>query len=130
VPEEATSGNGWHVENATFYVTEHIDINTACGTAAWELAKDFGTFGDVLTERNLFNGGSYCAYAAIVVPMNSNGQATNIRFLNNVFGREYHASCGVNGPIAQWGPAGGSSGAGTSGETAPPRRARIAPATQ
>lgn len=86
----------------------NIDIHTECATAAWEIAKDFGTYDDVLTERNLFNGGSYCAYAGIDVPDNSYGQATRIRFIGNVFGREYHPECGLNGPIAEWGTAGDS----------------------
>jgi hypothetical protein len=83
----------------------NIDISPAggCATASWEIAKDGGTYNGVLTEKNLFNGGSYCAYAAIVDPGSRFAPATNVRFIDNVFGRKYTAQCGNFGPIAQYG---------------------------
>lgn len=89
-------------------VHNNLDIHSGCETAAWEIAKDFGNYDDVLTEKNLFNGGAYCAYAAVEIPGDSYPQATNIRFIDNVFGRKYEAECGQYGPIAQWGSKGGS----------------------
>lgn len=100
----SANGGGSHM------VIRHnnIDIHTDCATAAWEIAKDFGTYDDILTERNLFNGGAYCAYAGIDVPGSSFGQATNIKFIDNVFGRSHSPECGIYGPIAQWANTGGS----------------------
>jgi hypothetical protein len=85
-----------------------VDQRPGCATAAWEIALDFGTYNGVLTERNLFNGGSYCAYAALNVPRSVLPPATNVRFVDNVFGRKYAPRCGRFGPIAQWADSPGS----------------------
>jgi len=79
-----------------------IDHRAGCASAAWAIYLDFGTYSGVLTEKNLFNGGAYCAYAALKVPGSAYPPAVNIRFVDNVFGRKYSPQCGAYGPIAQW----------------------------
>jgi hypothetical protein len=85
-----------------------IDHRPGCATAAWAIALDFGTYNGILTEKNLFNGGAYCAYAALKVPGSVYPPAINVRFVDNVFGRKYSPRCGLYGPIAQWANSPGS----------------------
>jgi hypothetical protein len=82
----------------------NIDISNAggCASASWAIYKDFGTYAGVLTEKNLFNGGSYCAYAAVRVAQDTRPAVSGIKFIDNVFGRKYSAQCGGYGPIAQY----------------------------
>jgi hypothetical protein len=93
-------------------IVRHNNIDTdqrlGCATASWEIALDFGTYNGILTEKNLFNGGSYCAYAALRVPGSVYPPAINVRFIDNVFGRKYSPKCGGHGPIAQWADSPGS----------------------
>jgi hypothetical protein len=86
-----------------------IDQRPGCATAAFELAKDFGSYNGVTISQNMFNGGSYCAYfAATPDPANPNPPSVNLTVTNNVFGRKYAAECGTNGPVAQWAAPAGS----------------------
>jgi hypothetical protein len=79
-----------------------IDHRPGCASAAWAIYLDFGTYDGILTEKNLFNGGAYCSYAALAVPGSAYPPAVNVQFIDNVFGRKYSAACGLYGPIAQW----------------------------
>ena len=85
-----------------------IDHRAGCASAAWAIYLDFGTYNGILTEKNLFNGGAYCAYAALKAPGSAYPPAVNVRFVDNVFGRKYSPQCGAYGPIAQWANSPGS----------------------
>jgi hypothetical protein len=82
----------------------HNNLSCTSGgcSAALSLYGDFGQVDDVLIEANLFNTtGSYCTYAgSIRSKPYPNG--TNIRYLNNRFGKVYHPQCGIYGPVASW----------------------------
>ena len=71
------------------------------GTSALALFGEFGAIDDLLVERNLFNGGTYCVYAASD-PTKPYPVATRARFVGNVFGRALHRNCGLYGPVTAW----------------------------
>jgi hypothetical protein len=80
--------------------------NIECGTisgcsANLVLYGDFSQIDNVLVENNLFNGGIMGTHAGSVAgkpyPL-----ATNVRYLNNQFGRKYYPNCGYYGPVASW----------------------------
>ena len=71
------------------------------GTSALALFGEFGAIDDVLVERNLFNGGTYCVYAAND-PTKPHPVATRARFVGNAFGRSLHRKCGLYGPVTAW----------------------------
>jgi hypothetical protein len=84
----------------------NLDINTTaagCASFAFEIARDFGTYNGVTVQNNLFNGGAYCTQAGVIAPGNAYANSVNIQYLGNVFGREYTASCGLYGPVSEWG---------------------------
>lgn len=71
-------------------------------SAALSLYGDFAPIDDVLIQHNLLNTyGSYCTYAGSV-----EGKAypvgTNIRYLDNRFGKKFRPDCGAYGPVASW----------------------------
>jgi hypothetical protein len=97
------SANGGGSNIVLLHNNIEIDHRQGCATAAWELAKDFGTYDGVLQEKNLFNGGAYCAYFAATPDAGSKyAPAKNVRVIDNVFGRAYGANCGEFGPVAQY----------------------------
>ena len=65
------------------------------------LYGDFSQIRDVLVENNLFNGGGYCVYAGSV-SSKPYPVAENTRFLNNVFGSKFDATCGWYGPVTAY----------------------------
>jgi hypothetical protein len=71
-------------------------------SAAFSLYGDFAQIDDVLVQNNLFNTtGSYCTYGGSVASK-PYPHATNVRYLDNHFGRVYSAKCGQYGPLASW----------------------------
>ena len=63
--------------------------------------KQGGTVHNVRVEKNLFNTtGAYCVYAGGL-------PATNIDFIDNMFGKKFTSKCAGYGPVASYQPAGG-----------------------
>lgn len=55
---------------------------------------DEPTLDNVLVQNNLFNTvGGYCTYGG-------GADGTNIRYIDNRFGKKYHSGCGQYGPVA------------------------------
>jgi len=66
---------------------------------------DFDPIDNILIEYNLFNtDGGYCTYggSAGVASGKPYPHGTNVRYLNNRFGKVYYSSCGDVGPVAAW----------------------------
>ncbi len=110
--QAGTSANDGGSNIVVRHNTIDIDPSGGCATAAFELALDFGTYNGVTVEKNLLNGGNYCAYAGINVPGASYPAASNVSFLSNVFGRKYSPDCGAFGPIVEWGNGAGNTWSG------------------
>ncbi|MGN9910412.1 hypothetical protein ACTMTJ_22925 [Phytohabitans sp. LJ34] len=81
-----------------------IHNNLVCDSegcsAALSLYGDFEPIKNALIERNLFNtNGGYCTYggstSAKPFPI-----GTDIRYVNNLFGKKYGPKCGYYGPVA------------------------------
>lgn len=55
---------------------------------------DEPTLNNVLVQNNLFDtAGGFCTYGG-------GPQGTNIRYINNLFGKKYSSSCGIYGPVS------------------------------
>jgi hypothetical protein len=55
---------------------------------------DEPTLNNVLVQNNLFNtAGGFCTYGG-------GPQGTNIRYVNNKFGKKYSSTCGIYGPVS------------------------------
>lgn len=66
-----------------------------------EANKQGGTVHNVRVEKNLFNTtGAYCVYAGGL-------PATNIDFIDNMFGKKFTAKCAGYGPVASYEAGGG-----------------------
>jgi hypothetical protein len=72
-------------------------------SGAVALFGDFGQVDDVLVEDNLFVGGAYCVFAGSGYNK-PYPNSTNIRFVNNQFGRQSPSwdQCGIYGPYTGW----------------------------
>jgi hypothetical protein len=79
-----------------------ISINTAGASSCIALYRDFGKPDNVLVEYNLLNGGNYGIMCGIQASNGSYPPVNNIRFIKNVFGREFFPECGRYGPYAQF----------------------------
>lgn len=79
-----------------------ISINTAGASSCIALYRDFGVPYDILVENNLFNGGNYGVMCGIDDSGHTWSPTNDIRFINNVFGREFYPECGVYAPQAQF----------------------------
>jgi hypothetical protein len=83
-----------------------LDIRNEGGaSASLALYNAFERLDDVLVENNVFNGGSYCVYAG---KTHGDNPVTNVRFLDNRFGRKYDPSCGIHGPYTAFEDGGGN----------------------
>lgn len=74
-------------------------------SGAFVMYGDFDPVDNVLVEKNLFNtDGGFCTYAGSTGE--SSGKAyphgTNIRYIDNRFGKKYYSTCGDVGPVAAW----------------------------
>lgn len=63
---------------------------------------DFGTIDNMLIERNLINSDGFCLKAGINQGTSPYPNSTNVRVLNNTFGRKYWPECGFYGPVSNW----------------------------
>lgn len=74
---------------------------TGC-SGALVMYGDFAPVSDILIEENLLNTtGSYCTYGGSL-DSKEYPDATNVRYIDNHFGREYFDTCGRYGPKAGW----------------------------
>jgi hypothetical protein len=92
---QATSGPP---SGKSLTIRHNLVINPASQTSAIALFQDFGVPHDTLVENNYLAGGAYTVYGGD----GGKGQPTNVRFLNNTFGRDVYPNCGYNGPVAYW----------------------------
>ena len=80
----------------------HISINSGGASSAIAIYRDFGNPHDITVYNNLINGGNYGIFCGIQDSGHTFTPVDNIRFYNNVFGREFYPECGYYGPYAQW----------------------------
>lgn len=83
-----------------------IHNNAICDSggcsAALSFYGDFAPVNDILVEKNLFNTkGSYCTYAGSVSGK-PHPKGTNIRYIDNHFGKLYNPRCGFYGAVDSW----------------------------
>lgn len=71
-------------------------------TAALSLLNQGLAFKNTLVQGNLFNGGGYCVYAGGESKGNAARPSSNVRFLDNTFGKSQYAKCGYYGPVTAY----------------------------
>lgn len=93
-------GLGQNSGNNTKIIHNNLDCAPTNGAVACSGAAvlyDEPTLNNVLVQYNLFNSKSgYC--------LRNGPGATNIRVLDNIFGRKYYTICGLFGPVSQFYP--------------------------
>lgn len=79
-----------------------IRANNLVGStsAAFSLYPNNSPITNILVERNLFNGGSYCTYPGGGDAKPYSHQDRDIRYIDNLFGQLLHPRCGQYGPAA------------------------------
>jgi hypothetical protein len=82
-----------------------IDASHRGASASLALYNAYGPLNNFTVEGNVFNGGSYCLYAGYTHGANP---VTNMRFVNNRFGRAEFARCGRYGPLTGYRSGGGN----------------------
>jgi hypothetical protein len=71
-------------------------------SAALSFYGDFAPVNDVLVQNNLLNtNGAYCTFAGSTTAKPF-PRGTNIRYIDNLFGKMYNKGCGLYGPVATW----------------------------
>lgn len=81
-------------------VNNNIDCDGKGCSGALVMYGDFAPVENVLIEHNLFNStGSYCTYAGSL-DSKPHPVATDVRYIDNEFGRKYFPTCGRYGPVA------------------------------
>jgi hypothetical protein len=96
--------DGIYVGDGSNVVVRHNNIECNDGseegcTAAIGLLTDFGNISNWVIDGNLLNtNGSYCFYAS--GGPSKDYSSNHITFINNRFGRTFHAKCGQYGPVA------------------------------
>jgi hypothetical protein len=71
-------------------------------SAALSFYGDFAPVTDVLVQNNLFNtNGAYCTFAGSTTAKPF-PRGTQIRYIDNLFGKKYNKGCGLYGPVATW----------------------------
>jgi hypothetical protein len=71
-------------------------------SAALSLYGDFSPIKNVLIQNNLFNtDGAYCTFAGSTTAK-PYPRGTQIRYVDNLFGKKYNKGCGLYGPVATW----------------------------
>jgi hypothetical protein len=85
---QSSKGSGLTVRGNNFDLPWDIGVES---TSAFMIKSDFGPIDNVLIENNWLNGGQYTIY---VMAGSFGGQSypapTNVRILNNKFGRDFH----------------------------------------
>jgi hypothetical protein len=121
----ARMGNNVHIEDSYFHgfpfqegfhktaigangggnytvIHNNLECSVSGCSAALSLYGDFAPIHDVLIMNNLFNTtGSYCTYGGSV-SSKPYPDGTNIRYIDNLFGKKYHSECGIYGPVTSW----------------------------
>jgi hypothetical protein len=98
-PGDHRSGIGANGGSDIIIRGNNIDCGTTPGCSGALVLYPQPSQTNVLVERNLLNGGGYCTYP----PDHS---ASNVRYLNNEFGRRAYPNCGYYGPRAATLPTG------------------------
>lgn len=83
----------------------NIDINSGGASNCIGIYRDFAgsSYDGITVQDNLLNGGAYGMNSGINVPGSPVGTSTiNFTCTGNIFGRKYHAECGIYGPVSQW----------------------------
>lgn len=83
----------------------HNDLQVRQGDCVVTLYSQQSAIRDVLAEANLFNGGGWTISAGGGGPM---FRTSNVRFLNNRFGRKFNEKCGGFGPVTSYEPGNGN----------------------
>ncbi|HYH75045.1 MAG TPA: hypothetical protein VD735_03715, partial [Candidatus Saccharimonadales bacterium] len=102
------SGIGSNGGSGSRIIHNNIQCNGVGGSGcsgALVMYGDFDPIDDVLVERNLLNtDGSYCTYAGSTGTASGKAypHGTNVRYVDNRFGKKYYNTCGDNGPAAAW----------------------------
>lgn len=98
--ETAIGSNGGSGNQITH---NNVVCDSSGCSSALSLYGDFAQINDWLIEKNLFatSSGGYCTHAG-----SDSGKpfpnATNIRYIDNYFSKQYNAQCGVFGPVTSW----------------------------
>lgn len=101
-PTEHKSGIGLNGGAHNVIRGNVIECSAAGCSAALALYGSYAPVDDILVEGNRFNTtGSYGVYGGSV-SSKQYPHGTNIRFINNRFGRKFNPDCGMYGPIASW----------------------------
>lgn len=91
-----------------------LECDVSGCSAALSLYGDFAPVSEVLVEHNLFNTtGSYCTYAGSV-DGKPYPNGTNVRYLDNRFGKKFSDTCGQYGPVTSWSGGNGNQWQGNS----------------
>jgi hypothetical protein len=103
-PEEHKSAVGTNGGSGNRVIGSRLECAVSGCSAALAMYGDFTEVRDVLVEGNLFNtSGSYCVYGGSLEGK-AHPEGTEIRFVDNVFGREYQPDCGIYGPVTAFDP--------------------------
>ncbi|WP_053208016.1 right-handed parallel beta-helix repeat-containing protein [Jiangella muralis] len=79
-----------------------VDCEGPGCSGALVMYGDFSPVENVLIEHNLLNTtGSYCTYGGSV-DSKKYPTASNVRYVDNQFGRKYSSECGKYGPLTAW----------------------------
>lgn len=94
--ESAIGSNGGH--DMTFRHNNLECQPTTYCSGALVVYNQADPVNNVLVEKNLFEGGSYCTYAGST----QSPPGTNVRYLDNRFSRSFYPNCGYYGPVSSW----------------------------
>ena len=102
----SNGGSSMVLRHNTLHCTAQLNRTDGGCTADVSLFGDFGPIDDVLVEGNLLRANdssiSYCAYGG--ASSSKPYQASNVRFIDNVFERGTNRKCGVYGPVTGFNP--------------------------
>jgi hypothetical protein len=83
-------------------IHNNLDCQETACSGALVMYGDFSAVSNVLVQNNLFNTpGSYCTYGGSVGGK-AYPHATNVRYIDNLFGKKYTSVCGMYGPFTSW----------------------------
>ncbi len=83
-------------------IHNNLECRSGGCSSALSLYGDFSPINNVLVQNNLFNtSGSYCTYGGSV-SVKPYPNATNVRYIDNLFGKKYFSICGIYGPYTAW----------------------------
>jgi len=101
-PDAHMSGIGSNGGNNNQIIHNNIDCQETACSGALVMYGDFEPIANVLIQQNLFaSPGSYCTYAGSVSGK-PYPNATNVRYLDNLWSKKYTPVCGMYGPVTSW----------------------------